>query len=49
MTQQDFQLNWPKAELDRIATRIQTDYRAALADHNRRIKRWREYLSLIHI
>jgi DNA-directed RNA polymerase subunit RPC12/RpoP len=43
MTQQDFQLNWPKAELDRIATRIQTDYRAALADHNRRIKRWREY------
>jgi hypothetical protein len=43
MTQQDFQLKWPQAELDRIASRIQHDYRSALADHNRRIARWREY------
>lgn len=43
MEQQDFQLKWPQAELSRIANRIQTDYRSALADHNRRMQRWREY------
>lgn len=41
--QQDFQLRWPQAELDRIGNKIQTDYRAAIADHNNRIRRWREY------
>ena len=39
----DFQLRWPAAEVSRIANRIQHDYRSALADHNRRINRWREY------
>jgi hypothetical protein len=43
MTQEDFQLKWPEAELSRIGNKIQTDYRAALGDHNRRINRWREY------
>jgi len=38
-----FQLKWPAAELSRIANRIQSDYRSALADHNRRIGKWREY------
>jgi hypothetical protein len=41
--QSDFQLKWPQAEMDRIANRVQQDYRSALADHNRRINRWREY------
>lgn len=41
--QQDFQLRWSESELSRIANRIQHDYRAALADHNRRIARWREF------
>lgn len=38
-----FQLKWPAAELARIANRIQSDYRNALADHNRRMEKWREY------
>src|ERR1035441_2775486 len=41
--QKTFQLKWPTAELTRIAARIQTDYRAALADHERRILKWKEY------
>lgn len=43
MTQEDFQLRWPAAEINRISSRIETDYRNALADHNRRMARWREY------
>lgn len=43
MDQDEFQLKWPPAELSRIATRIQHDYRSAISDHNRRIQRWREY------
>jgi hypothetical protein len=39
-----FQLKWPQAELSRVANKIQHDYRSALADHNRRINRWREYM-----
>lgn len=38
-----FQLKWPSAEVDRIANKVQTDYRNALSDHNRRLNRWREY------
>jgi hypothetical protein len=41
--QLEFQLTWSEAEVSRIATKIQTDYRAALSDHNRRIRRWAEY------
>jgi hypothetical protein len=40
---QDFQLKWPQPELDRIANKVQYDYRNALADHNRRINNWREF------
>ena len=43
MEQEDYQLKLPQAELDRLASKIQTDYRAAIADHNKRIQRWREY------
>ena len=43
MKQEDFQLKLPVGELDRLGNRIQHDYRSALADHNRRINRWREY------
>lgn len=43
MEQQDFQLKWPQAEMDRIGNRILHDYRAAMADHNRRMQRWRQY------
>ena len=43
MEQEDFQLKWSDAELSRIGTKIQLDYRAAVADHNRRIQKWREY------
>ncbi len=39
----DYQLKWPQAELDRIGNRIQTDYRAAIADHNRRMAMWRKF------
>jgi hypothetical protein len=41
--QVDFQLRWSDAEVSRIAAKIQTDYRAAISDHNRRMRRWREY------
>jgi len=41
--QPDYQLRWPAPEVDRIANRVQQDYRNALSDHNRRIQRWREY------
>ena len=43
MEQEDYQLKLPQAELDRLASKIQTDYRAALSDHNKRMQRWREY------
>jgi len=43
MNQSDFQLKWPQPELDRIGNRVQSDYRNAIADHNSRINRWREY------
>jgi hypothetical protein len=43
MTQKDYQLKWPQSELDRIGNRVETDYRADIADHNRRIDRWRGY------
>jgi hypothetical protein len=43
VTQTESQLQWPQSELDRLAARIQRDYRAAVADHNRRMRRWREY------
>lgn len=29
--------------MQRLASKVQTDYRAALSDHNRRINRWKEY------
>ena len=41
--QLDFQLRWPEAEVSRIGTKVLSDYRNALADHNRRISKWREY------
>jgi hypothetical protein len=41
--QQQFQLTWPPHEVDAIATRVQADYRNALADHRRRIARWQDY------
>jgi hypothetical protein len=41
--QKDFQLQWSPSEVSRIASRIQTDYKAAISDHNRRIRRWREF------
>jgi hypothetical protein len=40
---EQFQLRWPDGELSTIANRIQSDYRSALADHNRRMNRWRVY------
>lgn len=43
MEQEDFQLHWPQAEVDRLGNRVLYDFRAALADHNRRINRWREF------
>jgi hypothetical protein len=43
MDQHDYQLKWPQAELDRIGNKVQTDYRAALADHNRRMALWRQH------
>ena len=41
--QKDYQLRWSDAEVSRIASKIQLDYRSAIADHNRRINRWREF------
>lgn len=43
MTRDDYQLKWPQAELDRIGNKVQTDYRAAISDHNARMQRWRLY------
>jgi hypothetical protein len=37
------QLRWPEAETKRIGLKVYQDYRNALTDHNRRIRRWREY------
>jgi hypothetical protein len=37
------QLRWPAAEISRLAAKIQSDYRAAIGDHNRRIQMWREF------
>jgi hypothetical protein len=42
--QQNFQLKWSRAEVDRIGNRVQTDYRAAMSDHTRRINRWALYM-----
>jgi hypothetical protein len=41
--QEDFQLKLPEPESSRLANHIQTDYRAALGDHNKRIAKWTEY------
>jgi hypothetical protein len=41
--QNEYQLKWPDAELSRIAAKIQTDYRAAIGDHARRIRRGAEF------
>lgn len=43
MDQQDFQLKLPAAELSRVGNRVVFDYRAALQDHTRRIRLWRDY------
>ncbi len=41
--QEQFQLKLPAAELSRLATKVQTDFRAAESDHNRRMALWRDY------
>jgi hypothetical protein len=41
--QSAFQLKWPDPEVSRIASRVQSDYRNAISDHNLRIRRWRDY------
>jgi hypothetical protein len=41
--QNEFQLKWPEAEISRLSSKIQTDYRAATSDHNTRMRRWSEY------
>lgn len=41
--QNQFQLKWSDAEVSRIGTRVQTDYRAAIGDHHRRLRRWATY------
>jgi hypothetical protein len=41
--QKSFQLKWPEAEISRIASRIQSDYRSAISDHDRRMRRWVEF------
>ena len=38
------QLKLSKLEMARLVQRVLTDYRADLTDHNRRIRRWAEYL-----
>ena len=42
-TQKVFQLKWAEAEISRIGTRVQSDYRNAISDHDRRMKRWVEF------
>jgi hypothetical protein len=44
VTQDEFQLKWPAAEVSRIGNKVVGDYRAAISDHNRRIGKWREYM-----
>jgi hypothetical protein len=41
--QDNFQLTWPEAEVNRIGTRVLTDFRAAIGDHHRRLRRWATY------
>jgi hypothetical protein len=41
--QKSFQLKWPEAEVSRIASRIQSDYRNAISDHDRRMRRFVEF------
>ncbi len=45
MNAQDLQLlgQWSDAEISRIATRVEMDYRSAMTDHTRRIAMWRDY------
>ncbi len=43
MEQKNFQLDLPEAEIRALANTVLMDYRAALADHGRRIARFREY------
>jgi hypothetical protein len=40
---QSYQLKLPEAELRRLGARVNSDYRAALGDHQKRIERWVEY------
>lgn len=40
---EEFQLKWSESELRAVANRIQSDYRNALTDHNRRMNRWRVF------
>ncbi|HEY1861651.1 MAG TPA: hypothetical protein VGG61_14925, partial [Gemmataceae bacterium] len=42
-TQNQYQLKWSDAEVSRIGTRVLTDYRAAIGDHHRRLRRWATY------
>lgn len=41
--QQKYQLKLSDAEMKRLYTRVDFDYRNAIADHNQRIGRWAEY------
>jgi hypothetical protein len=41
--QDNIQLKWGDGEVSRIAARVLTDYRAALGDHDRRLRRWATY------
>jgi hypothetical protein len=41
--QDNFQLKLPEAETARLFNRVNSDYRAALVDHRRRLARWAEY------
>jgi len=41
--QKSYQLKWPAAEISRIASRVRSDYRNAISDHDRRIRRWVEF------
>lgn len=42
-TQKESQLKWPDAEISRIASRVQSDFRNAISDHNTRIARWTQF------
>jgi hypothetical protein len=41
--QNEFQLKLPEPELQRVANRVQTDFRSAQADHAKRMRRFAEY------